>query len=338
MRKSFAAVATIVCLWNSFAKAQDPADFYKGKTITLVVGTASGDIYNTVAQVVAEYLPRHLPGDPTVMVQSMQGASSARATEYVQNVAAKDGTAIGMVQPYVLLNKLLSPQFGYDPQKLVWLSRLTPLRQVGFVWHTSSVQTIEQAKKDQVNFGSGGATGPAAMVAWALNRMIGTKFHVIMGYGGDAALFLALQQGELQGVGSESYSTLLAHPDWIEKKLIIPLYAISLQRLPPTPDAPTIVELAPNGRDRAVAEILATIPAIGMSIFAPPGVPADRARALEKAIADIEEDPSFRADMHKLHQDVEPLPASELTKLVDDAMRSNPTVVKDLVAFTSPMH
>jgi tripartite-type tricarboxylate transporter receptor subunit TctC len=155
MPKILAALTTLICLAGS-AEAQAPADFYKGKTITLVVGTASGDIYNTIAQVVAMYLPRYMPGSPSLLIRSMPGASSTRATEYMQNVAARDGSVIGLVQPYVILDKLFSPQFHYEPQTFNWLSRLTPLRQVGFVWSSSPVKTIAEAN----GAGRDGSLGP----------------------------------------------------------------------------------------------------------------------------------------------------------------------------------
>jgi tripartite-type tricarboxylate transporter receptor subunit TctC len=176
------------------------------------------------------------------------------------------------------------------------------------------------------------------MVAWALDRMIDTKFHVIVGYSGDAALFLALQQGELQGVGSESYSTLQAHPDWIKRNMVVPLYSIALDRLPQAPSVPTIVELAPNRRDRAVNILLATIPAIGMSVFAPPAVRRDRVLALEQGLAGMERDPAFQLQMRKLHQDPDPLTGSQVTSLVRQAIGADSQVIRDLKSLTSPIH
>ena len=142
------------------ANAQSVADFYKGKTLTLVTGTAGAGTYDLVAQLVAQYLPRYLPGNPTTIVQSMPGASHVRATEYINNIASRDGTVLGFVQPYVVLNKILNPTARYQPEKLNWITRLLPLNQIGFAWHTAGIKTIDQAKQKSMNIGAEGPPGP----------------------------------------------------------------------------------------------------------------------------------------------------------------------------------
>ena len=293
MRRVWIALAVI--LGSVVAATAQPApDFYKGKTITLVTGTAGNGNYDLIARVVAEFLPRYLPGSPSAIVQSMPGASHVRATEYINNIAAKDGLTLGFVQPYIVLNKILNPSARYHPEELTWISRLVPLNQFGFVWHTSGVASVEQVKQKQISFGAAGATGPAAMVAWTLNRMIGTKFRVVRGYADDADEFLAIERGELEGMGSTQYGPLARRPGWIENKWAIPIYSIALQRLRQFPDVPTIVELAPSEADRDVMRIMATMPAIGITIVAPPSLPAERTDMLRKAVADMARDPAFK--------------------------------------------
>jgi tripartite-type tricarboxylate transporter receptor subunit TctC len=319
------------------ARADDVQTFYRGKTVRFVVGTESVGTYDSVARVLAAYLPKYMPGSPTFLVENMPGASSAKATEYIEKIAPPDGTVVGFVQPYVLLNKLLHPDLGYDPRKLTWVSRIAAQQQIGFAWHTSPVRTMDDAKKTQISLGAGGATGPAAMVPWSLDRMIGAKFKVIMGYASEASQSMAMEQGELQGMGSASWSTVLGRPDWLAKKWVSPLYSISLDRLTQTPQTPSIVELTSNDRDRAVAKILATPPTIGVTMIAPPGVPQARIDAFRKAVQSVSSDPTFRSTLKTLDLDVDLLSGDDVARLVTQTMQLSPDVAQALKEDTSPI-
>jgi tripartite-type tricarboxylate transporter receptor subunit TctC len=318
------------------AGAQSAADFYRGKTITLVTGSSGNGSYDLVAEAVAQFLPQYMPGNPSAVIQSMPGASHVRATEYLNNIAPRDGTVLGFLQPYIVLNKILNPTTRYRPEELTWISRLLPLIQVGFVWHTVGVGSIDQAKQRSLSFGAEGATGPAATVPWALNRMIGTKFRIVRGYPGDAPEFLAIQRGELDGLGSAQWGFLVHQPGFIDQHWIVPLYVIGLQRLKDFPNVPTIVDLAPSKLDREIMRILATMPAIGTTVTAPPGVPQDRVGALREAIAKVAQDPGFRSAMGKLDMDVDPLSGPEVAKLVSQSMQATPEMVKELQNYTAP--
>jgi tripartite-type tricarboxylate transporter receptor subunit TctC len=330
------ATALIVAFAALPASAQTPEEFYRGKTMTLVTGTAGAGTYDLVARVVARHLPRFMPGAPGAVTQSMPGASHVRATEYIENVAPRDGLTLGFVRPYVVLNKLLNPASRYHPEKLTWISRLTPLRQLGFAWRNAGVSSVADVVKRQISIAAAGATGPAATVPWALNRMIGTKFRVVRGYADDTAEFIALERGEIEGMGSCNFAAISAHPDWTREGMVFPLYAISLKRMPQYPDTPTIVELVERPVDRAVMEILATMPAIGFTIIAPPAVPADRVEALRRAVDAMAKDPAFVADMAKLEMDVDPLSGAEVAALVARSLDVAPDVVKTLIEDTSP--
>lgn len=204
------------------------------------------------------------------------------------------------------------------------------------MWHTVGVSSIDQAKQRSLVFGAEGATGPAATVPWALNRMIGTKFRIVRGYPGDAPEFLAIQRGELDGLGSAQWGFLEHQPGYIDQHLIVPLYVIGLQRLKEFPDVPTIVDLAPNEPDRKIMRILATMPAIGTTITAPPNVPPDRVDALREATAKMARDPGFISAMGKLNMDVDPLSGPEVVKLVSQSMHATPEIDKELQNYTAP--
>ncbi len=333
--RALAVIVAAIAITTT-AIAQTPAEFYKGKTVTLVSGTAGSGTYDLVGRVVARHLPHYLAGAPNAVVQSMPGASHVRATEYVENAAVRDGTVLGVVQPYVVLNKLLNPGARYHPERLTWIGRLLPLTQIGFAWRNAGVTRIEEVKSKAITLAAAGATGPAATVPWALNRMIGTKFRVVRGYADDSAEFLALERDETEGMGSCNFASIVNHPDWLRDNKVFPLYVIGLHRMARYPDVPTIVELVSEPTDRAVIEVLATMPELGMTIMAPPDVPADRVEALRGALAAMSRDPAFIADMKTLELDVDPLPGAAVADMVGKSIAVSPAVVRRLIDTTSP--
>ena len=330
-------VCVLPALSSQPVNAQGAEDFYKGKTITIVTGTAAGvSVYDAANRALTRFLPRYMPGNPTVVVRYMPGASHAAATEYAYNVAVRDGLTIATVQPYVVLNRITNPAAKYEPSEFTWLARLAPITALGFVLTDSGVADVDGAKAKEIILGSAGATGPAAMTPWALNRMIGTKFRIVRGYTDDTAEFLALDRHEIQGIGSVSYASIAQKPGWLDQGRVKLLYSISLARLKQTPNVPALTELVNTERDRAVVGLLAAIPTIGLTVFAPPKIPADRAAALRRAMEQIATDPDFLADMKKSDVDIEPLRGDDLAAMVTKAMATPPDVVEALKSLTSP--
>ena len=199
-RSSVAQIALIIAAISATpASAADPvADFYHGNTITLVVGTGEAGGYALSARLISQHLRRFIPGNPSIIVRNMPGASSVVAAQYVYNVAPKNGTTIAMFQPTILSEKLLGRAAMYDPEKFMWVGRVCPSILVGGVWHSSPVTTLADAMQREVSMAAGGASGTAATVPWALNRMLGTKFKVITGYPTTDARGLAMERGEVE--------------------------------------------------------------------------------------------------------------------------------------------
>ena len=145
------------------ARADPVADFYAGKNVTLIIGSGVGGSYDAAGRLVAQYLKRYIPGNPTVVPQNMPGASSVRAVEYVFNVAPHDGTTLGFVQPTVILNKVLDPKAKYDPRGLTWIGRLQRTVFLGIGWHDAPAHSIEEAKKNEIVIAGNAATGAGAI-------------------------------------------------------------------------------------------------------------------------------------------------------------------------------
>jgi tripartite-type tricarboxylate transporter receptor subunit TctC len=266
----------------------------------------------------------------------MPGASSVRAASYIYSVAPRDGMAFGTAQPTIILNKLLDPAAKYEPEKYTWIGRLQPMTLVGIAWRAAPNHTMADAKNKKLIVGASGASGTSAIVPWALNRLAGTNFHVVSGYESQTPQLLAMERGELEGVGSAALRDILAKADWIKNDKVVFLYTLSTTRSRQLPDVPTIVEFAQNDLDRSVLRLLASVTDIGFTIMAPPDVPAERTATLRKAFSEMVKDKDFLAEAAKAGLEPEPMPGEELQKLVADTLSASGEVLKKLREVTQP--
>ena len=329
------ALSSLALLAPAFAQAAESvADFYKGKTISLIVGSGPAGGYDLSARLAAQHLPRYIPGHPTIVVRNMPGASSNVAALHVFNVAARDGTVIGMFQPTFVIEKINDRSLRYEPEQFTWIGRVDSSTLVGVVWHSSPVHSVAEAKEKEAALSAIGAAGTAATVPWALNRMIGTRFKVVLGYGSSADTGLAMERGEVHGTGSTSWDYLETKPDWIQQKKIGFLYTIALARYRAIPDVPAIPELAGSDKDRAVLRLIASGSTIGRAIVGPPGVPEDRTAALRQAFDAMAKDPQFLADAGNRHLGVDPMSGADLQRLVTDIAGQPEDVVEQMKAVT----
>jgi tripartite-type tricarboxylate transporter receptor subunit TctC len=334
--RGIAAALLIGLLFHSAANAQSVESFYAGKTVTLVIGSGVGGSYDSGGRLVAQYLKKYIPGNPNVVPQNMPGASSVRAVEFISNAAPRDGTTLGFVQPTVVLNKVLEPNAKYDPRGLTWIGRLQRMVFVGVGRSDAPAHSVEEAKTHPMVLAGNAATGAAAMVPWALNSLIGTKFKVIRGYQSASANFLALERGEVQGIGSTGLADVLSRPDMVKNKKIDLLYIIDVIRTPRFPDTPTIVELGKTDDDRRILTLLGNPSSIGQAVMTPPGVPQERTAALRQAFAQMMKDPQFLADAKTREVEPDLVPGPELQKMVAENFNTPPALIDKLKAVTAP--
>ena len=209
--------------------AQSVADFYRGKTINLLVGSGEGGGFDLSARLTAQFIGKYIPGNPTVVVQNMPGASGLRVAENIYNIAPRDGTVVAITQPSLVLHKVVNPSARFNPLDYTWIGRIGSFVTYGVVWHTAPAQTIEEAKSKELILGAVGPSGPGAMLPTALNRLAGTRITIVKGYKSAADLGLAMERGELQGSGSSSWEYVKSKR-WIENKLARILFTIGLSR------------------------------------------------------------------------------------------------------------
>lgn len=330
------ATATLLAAALAFLPAAAPAaaqnaaeKFFAGKTITMIVGYPPGGGFDLAARMVTQNLGRFIPGHPTLVVQNMPGASAIKAANYVYNVAARDGTVLFAMDSTHPMSQRLKKTGRFEPEKFYWIGRLTADDSVGLVWHTTGVRTIDDAKRKEVVMAAGGASGPAAMIALALNKLAGTRFKVVLGYKGSAPMVAAMEKGEAGGTATFGYTalkTLKSH--WLANKQVNVLFVIAFKRNPELPQVPALPELGSTDLDRKVLALLTSRSAIGRSYVAPPGIPADRGAVLRKAFEAMVNDPGFRADMAKRKFPLDPATGEEMLKVVKDVMSADDAVAK----------
>jgi tripartite-type tricarboxylate transporter receptor subunit TctC len=309
--------------------AQSVAEFYKGRTITILVGSDSGGGYDLNARTLAHHIGRHIPGNPNIVVQNKPGASSIVAANYVYEVAPKDGTVIAAVQRPIPFQ----PLFGdtgvrYDVRKIQWLG--STMNELGVVvaWHTAPQKSIEDLFKGEMVVGGNGPATDTELIPRALNNVLGTKFRIVSGYPGQAQIILAMERGEVQGTANWSWSDIVkGHPDWISDRKIRMLLQLDLKKSPDLPDVPFIMDVARNDDERHVFEILMGMKALGRPYFVAPDVPKARSDALRAAFMETMSDPDFVAEAKRTLGPLGPVSGEEMQKIVSDVYALSPNVI-----------
>jgi tripartite-type tricarboxylate transporter receptor subunit TctC len=309
------AGAALACATLAQAQAQSEADFYKGKTIQLIIGTGEGGGYDLSARLVAQMLPEYIPGRPVIVPRNMPGAGSIAAAEYVYNVAPKDGTVMLIVQPTFLLEKINDRARKYEPEKFSWIGRADQSVVMGVIGWKSPAQSVAEAKTKEVVIAANAAAGTSATIPWALNKMIGTKYKVVLGYDSSANMGLAIDKGEADALGSTSWDYLETKREWFEDKKVKIPYVITLDRFKKLPDVPTVLELVDNPRDKNALK---------------------RIEILRKAFDAMVNDPKFQAEAEKRRLGVDGMSGAELQKVVADVMSQPEDVVERMKEVTRP--
>ncbi len=284
------------------AAADEVADFYRGRTVTLVVSNPAGGGYDLLARTIAPVLARHIAGNPAVIVQNMPGAAGILATNHLFAIAAKDGTVIGSISNTVPFEPLLGTAAArFDPLAFNWLG--SPTVEVGLlgVWHTVPVHSIDDAKTREVTIAANGPHSTPSFYARLINETLGTKLKLVMGYPGQNDFNLAMEKGEVDGTSSLFYSSLVAtRPTWLSEKKIRLLLQYGFEKHPRLADVPFAPDLARNADDRSLMQAAFAALGVGRPYVMPPGAPAARVAAMQRAFSATFKDPDFLAKAQSL--------------------------------------
>lgn len=299
------------------ASAQAAGEFYRDKTIDLIIGYTPGGGYDAYARLLARHLGGHIPGSPRIVPRNMPGAGSRVAAQYVYSAAPKNGTVLATGDQSLALEQALGAgNIQFDTNRFIWIGNLNFDNNTLVTWHTSGIRTVDDAKIREVPIGSTGAD-PSSQYPKVMNAILGTRFKVVLGYPGANEINLAMENGEVAGRGSNSWGSWKAtKPDWIRDKKINLLVQIGLGKSPDLPDVPLLMQLARNTDDAAVLKLLSEPVAIGRPIFTTPGVPPERLKMLRDAFDATIADPAFVQEAAKLNLPINASSGIELQRLV----------------------
>jgi tripartite-type tricarboxylate transporter receptor subunit TctC len=308
------------------AIAQDMAQNFAGKTVTIYIGYGPGGGYDLYGRVLARHLGNHLPGHPTVVVSNMPGAASIRAANYIYNVAPKDGTALGIAAQSIGEEQLVGTTgVSYDVAKFTWIGRFAANIEVAYVWHESPIKTIEDLKTTEATFAG---TGPSSTIyPRLLNSVAGMKWKVVNGYNTTSVAHLAMQRREVDGATSSLNTLKTTQKDWLDQGLIRILVQFAIARSKDLADVPAVVEFGKTREDKDVLRFYANSGAVGRAVIAPPGMPADRVALLRTAFDTTLKDPDFLAEIKTTKLEFDPLPGAELQALVEASSKVSSAVL-----------
>lgn len=296
-RTIWSAAALAAMLAAAPASRADPiADFYRGKTMRVIIGYGPGGGYDLYGRLAAEFLGRHIPGNPAIVPVNMPGGSSIRAMDYLYRVAPQDGTHLGSVAQPMAMNAVTNEKNTMDVTQFKYIGRFTSNIDLAVALPQTGIKSFEDARRREVVVGTDQSGSMSVVYARALNAYAGGKLKIVMGYSGSAEIHLAAERGELEVNGSYSLpAVLVSHPDWVRDGKATILYQNALKRFAELPQVPTVSELVLTDEGRAVTHVIAGTAEIGRSILTTPGVPADRLAALRTAFQAMLKDPQFLA-------------------------------------------
>ncbi|HEU0071149.1 MAG TPA: hypothetical protein VFS04_07635 [Alphaproteobacteria bacterium] len=336
------AIATLqLCLFGFAAAlfahkatAQDVAAFYKGKTISIYSGHSAGGAYSAYARLLERHMGKYIPGNPSSVVRLMEGASGRTLANWMYNVGPKDGTAFGIFHERLGLEPIIDSEgLQYDGRKFTWLGSMDKQTFVCVAWHATGLKTVDDLRKREVVVGGTGTDGPSSVFPRMMNAMLGTKFKVISGYAGADEL-LAVERGEVDGRCGFGWDSIKAtRPNWIRDKQINVITQFSLKRMAELPDTPTMMELVDKPEDKRVLELVFATGEMGRPFAAPPGLPKDRADALQAAFLKAVADKDLIADAEKQNLEIDPISARDIQALLDELYTTPKDVAKRAASF-----
>ena len=299
------------------ATAQSAPDFYAGKQITLIVGSSTGGGYDTQARLVARHLGKHIPGNPIIVVQNMPGAGSLAAANYIYNVAPNDGSVIALVQRSMLLIKNWNPQsVRFDLDRLNWIGSINSEVALVAAWHTAPHKSARDLFEKELIVG--GTTGADPETTPRLfNAVLGTRFRIINGYPGTTEIALAMERGEVQGIGDWSWSSIqTARPDWLRDNRITLLMQAALNKEPELGNLPSALDFVSDQGGRKVLELYLTQKTLARPIIAPPGIAPGRLALLKNAFCALAQDKDFLSDGQSARLAVAPICGEAVDRII----------------------
>ena len=328
-----AAAALPLLAGSAFA-----ADFYAGKTISIITSTGSGGSYAAAARAVAEHMPKYIPGKPNMIVKNMPGGGHTRATNFLYNTAPKDGTVIGTVVHTVPMHQVVDGRgVRFDASKFEWIGAAGLTNLTVVVNAAGGVKTLKDAMSKEVLMGATGTGSGTYLYPNALNKILGTKFKIIVGYRKSRDIDIAMERGEVNGRAGGSYGALVAsHEDKLKSGKQLVIAQIGYKRDPALKDVPLLQEMTDDKGKKQMLRFISAPVNLGRPYMAPPGTPKEQVAILRKAFDATMKDKGFLAHAAKLKLDLAPINAAEAQKVVDETVKAPAALIAKIKAAIAP--
>lgn len=325
--RRMAAGLGLAAISSGLAAAEPVEDFYRGKTLNLLIGVGVGGEYDTQARLIGRYIGKYIPGSPNVVAQNMIGASGLKMANHLYTQAARDGSFIGMLSNNLPMREVMGDKaIQFEAAKFYWVGSMSPLVEVMIVWHDAGIATIEDARRQELVSGTSGKGSVHYIITAVMNDFLGTKFKQVTGYESGGAMNLAMERGEIHARVIAWSALKVTKPNWIaEHKINILAQAGS--RAQDLPNVPTLEELAQNDEQRQVIELLSSADKVGRPLTTTPDVPLERVQALRTAFLDAMKDPEFLRDAEGARMDVEPISGEAMQQIVENLKRTSPAAI-----------
>ena len=333
MRSAALSIATAAAALAAapLAWGQAAPDFYRGKTVDLQIGYSVGGGYDVYARMLAPFMAKHIPGNPSIVPKNMEGAGSLRLANWLYNVGPKDGTAFGTIGRGTGFDPLFGHRGAqFDGGKFTWIGSANDEVSVCVVWNgRTKIAKFEDLLTTPLTVGGTSAAADTDQFPLVMNGVLGTKMKVVTGYPGGNDVNLAMERGEVDGRCGWSWSSVRStRPQWLTEKKITILVQLALHKHADLPDTPVIIDLAKTDEQRQILKLIFARQALGRPFLAPPGIPAARAEALRTAFMDTMRDKDFLAEAEKAQLEITPVDGAGVQKLVANLYQSPPAVVK----------
>jgi tripartite-type tricarboxylate transporter receptor subunit TctC len=313
----------------ALAQQDQVAAFYRGRTVQAVVGYTPGSTFELYMRMAVRHLGRHIPGNPTIVIQHMPGAGSLKATSYLAGVAPRDGSVIGIINPVTTIEPMIDPANAkFDARSFNWLGSLnSEISTCGF-WR-ADLKTLADLKRREIVVGSTGPSSGSTVDARVLGPLAGINFKVVTGYPGLNEVKLAAERSEVDGYCGLLVSALKTDiwEAFKAGRIAVPVQ-MGLKKHPDLPDVPNAYDLAANEQDRQLFRLIFGPWAFGRPLLAPPDTPRERVAALRTAFTAMVADPQFIAETQKINMEIQPTAPDAIAKVVDDVLSTSQPVVE----------
>ncbi|MGE3646126.1 MAG: Bug family tripartite tricarboxylate transporter substrate binding protein [Beijerinckiaceae bacterium] len=323
------ALAAMLACTTQIANAQGAADFYKGKTIQIIVSTGPGTGHDNGVRLVARHMQKHMPGLGGIITKNMPGGGHVLAANYIHNTAPKDGLTLAAILPAFILHQLIDGRgVRYDVRNFVWIGSSLSDNMNLYVWHTAGIKSLDDVYKKEVIMGATGVGSYTATFPTVMNNLLGTKFKIVPGYRTTGQIHLAMEKGEVQGRAGNFFSSLKSdNADWLRDKKIDLILQIGVKRDPEFANVPLMSELGKTPEQNRVLQLFSSEIAMGRAFSTTPKTPPDRVAYLRRAFEATMKDKEYIAEATKLRLPVRPLTHAQLEEILAGIMSTPPELI-----------